>query len=58
MALELIQDTEVSEATRINGRREQAVLIKYRFVGNLIRNAKGDVAYHQASPLWFSLFHR
>lgn len=42
--MELIESIEIGEGKRENGRREQEISIRYRFIGNLLDNAKEDIA--------------
>lgn len=42
--MELVETIEVSEAVRENGERKQDISIEYRFIGNLLENAKEDIA--------------
>ena len=42
--MELVESIEVSEAVRENGERRQVIAIEYRFIGNLLQNAKEDIA--------------
>ena len=42
--MELIESIEIGESKRGNGRREQEISIRYSFIGNLLDNAKKDIA--------------
>ena len=42
--MELIESITISEANRESGKRAQEITIQYRFIGNLLENAKEDIA--------------
>lgn len=42
--MELIESITIHETVQSNGKRVQEVSIPYRFIGNLLANAKEDVA--------------
>lgn len=42
--MELIESIEIGESKKESGRREQEITIHYRFIGNLLDNAKEDIA--------------
>ncbi len=42
--MELIESISISEATKESGNRTQEITIRYRFIGNLLENAKEDIA--------------
>lgn len=42
--MELIDSITISEANRENGKRTQEITIQYRFIGNLLADAKEDIA--------------
>lgn len=42
--MELIETIEVGEKVKENGKRTQEISIEYRFIGNLLQNAKEDIA--------------
>lgn len=41
--LEMIESITISEARKVNGKRHQNITINYRFIGNLLGNAKEDI---------------
>ncbi len=41
--LELIDSITISEAIKKNGKRHQDITINYRFIGNLLADAKEDI---------------
>ena len=43
MILELIDNITISEARKNNGKRHQDITINYRFIGNLLENAREDI---------------
>ena len=44
MVMELIESITISEATKETGKRTQEITIQYRFIGNLLTDAKEDIA--------------
>lgn len=42
--MELIDSITISEASRESGKRTQEITIQYRFIGNLLADAKEDIA--------------
>lgn len=44
VVMELIDTITVGEAKNIEGKRTQEISIQYRFIGNLLENAKEDIA--------------
>ena len=42
--MELIESITISEANRESGKRTQEITIQYRFIGNLLADAKEDIA--------------
>lgn len=42
--MELIESITISEATKETGKRTQEITIQYRFIGNLLADAKEDIA--------------
>jgi Recombinase. len=42
--MDLIESITISEATKDSGKRTQEITIRYRFIGNLLENAKEDIA--------------
>jgi len=42
--MELIESISISEATKETGKRTQEITIQYRFIGNLLADAKEDIA--------------
>jgi hypothetical protein len=42
--MELIESITISEGSRETGKRTQEITIQYRFIGNLLADAKEDIA--------------